>query len=303
MNGTFTEMARAVMANLTEFGFDLVGALIIVIVGWMVASWAERATRKAVDKTTRVDSTLKPILGHIARYGILIFAGIAILAQFGIETASLLTVLGTAGLAIGLALQGTLRDLAAGFMILTHRPFRVEDHIEFNKLDGIVKHVGPFITVLETRDGVYLSVPNSTIWSNPISNNTRNPTRRVQIVFRVDYDEDIDRVFAVLEEELKADSRVLADPKTMVAVQELAENSVNVVARAWTASSEFRKFSLDFTKRIKKRFDQEGIKIPYPHRAIRIERNVKRPELQLVPPEPEIASDPSSPTGPVGPAE
>jgi len=273
MNGTLSEATRAIAAALTEFGVDLVGALIILIVGWMAASWAERATRGAVVKTPRIDSTLAPILGYIARYSILALAGIAILAQFGIQTASLLTVLGTAGLAIGLALQGTLRDLAAGFMILMHRPFRIDDHIEVNKLDGVVQHVGPFVTVLETRDGVYLSVPNSTIWSNPILNDSRNPNRRVQIVFRVDYGEDIDRVIAVLEEELKADARVLADPKIMVAVQDLSENSVNVVARAWTASGEFRKFALDFTKRIKKRFDAEGIRIPYPHRTIRIEGN------------------------------
>jgi len=303
MNGTLTEAARAIVAALTEFGFDLVGALIILIVGWMVASWAERATRKAVDKSTRIDSALKPILGHVVHYSILVFAGIAILAQFGFQTASLLTVLGTAGLAIGLALQGTLRDLAAGFMILMHRPFRVDDHIEVNKLDGVVQHVGPFVTVLETRDGVYLSVPNSTIWSNPIFNNSRNPKRRVQVVFRVDYGEDIDRVIAVLQEELKADARVLADPKTMVAVQELGENSVNVVARAWTESAEYRKFALDFTKQIKKRFDREGIRIPYPHRTIQIETDGTRPEPQLPISQPETASAESSSAPLGGPVE
>jgi len=308
MEGTITATVKEFMTALTGFGFDLVGALIIVIVGWMAASWAQKVIRTALDKTSRVDATLKPIIGNIVRYGILVFAGIAILAQFGVQTASLLTVLGTAGLAIGLALQGTLRDLAAGFMILLHRPFKLDDNIEFYvariKIDGVVQNVGPFVTVLETRDGVYLSVPNSAIWSNPIYNNTRNPKRRVQIVFRVDYGEDLDKVMRVLEEELTADSRVLADPKIAVAVQELSENSVNVVARAWTASSDFRKFALDFTEQIKRRFDQEGIRIPYPHRTIRIESSSNLPEPLNSADNPEISSRTTSrPAMPAGPTE
>ncbi len=173
------------------------GALVLLTVGWMVAGWVGRITRRAIDATPRIESTLAPFLSNIVRYLILAIVLIAVLAQFGVQTASIIAVMGTAGLAVGLALQGTLSHFAAGVVLLILRPFRAEDYIDSGAQSGTVVEIGLFATVLRTADGVFVYVPNGQLMNAAIKNFSRNPTRRIDLVVGIGYGDDIDKAFAI----------------------------------------------------------------------------------------------------------
>ena len=172
-----------------------------------MAGWARRGVLGALDRVPRVDETLKPFIANVARYSILTFVLIAVLAQFGVHTASIIAVLGTAGLAIGLALQGTLQNFAAGIMLLFLRPFRVRDYIDAEGLAGTIDEVGLFITHMHSYDGIYVQVPNSKLWNHAIRNYSRLPTRRLDIVVGISYADDIDKTQAALMNLLENDAR------------------------------------------------------------------------------------------------
>ncbi len=251
-----------------EYGLNLLGALAILIIGRMVASWASKSVLRLLNKTKRVDDTLKPFFANIVRYFILILVVIAVLSQFGIQTASLIAMLGAAGLAIGLALQGTLQNIAAGIMLLFLRPFRVGEYIDAEGISGTVDEIGLFTTHLTTYDGVYVETPNSNLWNRSVINYSRLPTRRLDIPAGIGYGDDIDKAQAVLMDIMVKDSRVHKDPEPATMVLELADSSVNLNLRMWCDAADFWGLKFDLTKAVKQRLDAEGISIPYPQRDV-----------------------------------
>lgn len=261
---------------LTTYGLDVVGAVLILVVGWIVAGWAGRATRAAAERTKWMDATLKPLAVSITRYLVLIITVVAVLNQFGVETTSVIAVLGAAGLAIGLALQGTLSNVAAGVMILMLRPFKIGDYIEAGGMAGTVKEVGLFGTELATPDNVFISVPNSSILSGAISNYSHHDTRRIDIVVGIGYGADIDQAFDVLGTLTRADDRVMKDPAVHLSVRALGASSVDIGVRFWVAAADYWNVLFDLNKGVKQSLDAAGIEIPFPQRVIEI-KNAQPP--------------------------
>lgn len=248
-----------------EYGLSLVSAIFILIAGYVLAGWVSRAIRARLQRIKRFDRTLIPVLSQIARYSILIFTLVLVLAEFGIQTASIITVLGAAGLAIGLALQGTLQNVAAGLMLLFLRPFKVGDFIETAAGSGTVDEIGIFVTELRTSEGLFLSVPNSKMWSDSITNFSRLPTRRVEMVVGISYDDDIDKACALILELVRGEGRVLDAPEPEVNVINLGESSVDLRLRAWTARQDYWDVRWGLVRDVKYALDNAGISIPYPH--------------------------------------
>jgi small conductance mechanosensitive channel len=264
-------LTNDVVGIATTYGIDILGAIIILIVGWIIAAWAQRTVVKALERTRKVDITLRLFFASLARYFILAFTVLAVLAQFGIQTASLIAVFGAAGLAIGFALQGTLSDLAAGVMLLLFRPFKVGDYVEVGGLSGTVESVTLFATELCTPDNVQVLSPNSKIWGAAVKNFSHHSTRRVDFTIGIGYGEDIDTAMKELKNAANEDARVLQDPAPMAAVSELADSSVNLTVRVWCQASFYWPLKFDLNKAFKERLDRAGIEIPFPQTAIHLD--------------------------------
>jgi small conductance mechanosensitive channel len=264
------EIAGSVMELLTTYGLSVVGGVLLLIFGWIVAGWARRAVERALGKIESIDVTLTKFFASGARYLILILTVLAVLSQFGIQTASLITVFGAASLAIGLALQGTLGNLAAGVMLLFFRPFRVGDYVEAGGQAGTVKSIDLFVTEFATPDNVQILVPNGQIWGGSVVNYSHHDTRRVDLVVGIDYGDDIDKAFATVSDVIAADARISDDPAPMVVVGELADNSVNLTIRVWCAAGDYWPLKFDLMKAIKEALDKAGISIPFPQRVVRV---------------------------------
>ncbi len=253
---------------LTMYGLKVIGAILILIVGRMVANWVQIKVAVWLRKTDKADETLIGFLSNLARYVVLIATVLAVLSQFGIETTSLIAVLGAASLAIGLALQGTLSNVAAGVMLLFFRPFKAGDFVETAGISGSVKSITLFVTELATPDNVQILVPNSQVWGSIVKNYSYHATRRVDLVLGIDYADDIEKAQSVVQQVLKEDPRVLADPAPMAVVGNLGESSVDLTIRAWCQAGDYWPLKFDLTKTLKQRFDQENLNIPFPQRTI-----------------------------------
>jgi small conductance mechanosensitive channel len=265
-----SNIQETIMPFIIEYGLDLVGAILILFVGWIVANWIQKRIRKAGRKSEKLDETLTTIFAKTAKVVIMVVVIIAVLQQFGVQTASLLAVVGAAGLAIGLAWQGTLSDIAAGIMILIMRPFKIGDAVEVAGTSGVVDEIGLVLTKMHTFDNVAMYMPNSDIWGTKIMNYAKNDNRRVDMVFGFGYDDDMDKAMQIAREILDADDRVLDDPEPQIAVSELGDSSVNIIVRPWTAKENYWNLKFDITKRIKERYDEEGLSIPYPQRDVHL---------------------------------
>lgn len=252
------------------FGLDLLGAVLILVVGYWIAGRAAVLVRHSLKNAKFVDATLKPLAASIVRYAILIFVLIAVLSNFGVETTSIIAVLGAAGLAIGLALQGTLSNIAAGVMILILRPLKVDEFVEAGSISGTVVEITLFTTLLKTPDGVFISAPNSQIWNSAIKNYSRNPTRRLDIKVGIAYSDDVDSALDFLKNLVESDPRVLKDPAPMSFVATLGESSVDLTARGWVATSEFWPTFWELSRRSKTELEAAGFSIPFPQRDLHI---------------------------------
>jgi len=255
-----------------EFGLKLVIALVIFFVGRTVARMVTRFLRKVM-QTQEVDKILESFVCNLVYWALMLFVIIAAITQVGVETTSMIAVLGAAGLAVGLALQGSLANFAAGVLIVMFRPYRVGDYVEAAGIAGTVLQVQILTTILKTPDNKQIVVPNGQIMGSIITNYSANDTRRVDMVVGVSYSDDLDQVHKVLRELVDADERVLKEPECVIAVSELADSSVNFVLRPWTATADYWNLKFDLTERIKKRFDQEGISIPFPQQDVHIHRS------------------------------
>ena len=253
-----------------QYGLDVVGALIILIGGWVAAGWVRRKLLRVLERTPRVDQTLRPVIASVVRYIILVFVLIAVLARFGVQTTSIIALLAAGGLAVGLALQGTLQNIAAGIMLLFLRPFRVGDYIDAEGLAGTIEEIGLFTTQMRTYDGIYVEVPNGQIWNRAITNYSRVEARRLDLVVGIGYQDDIDKALAAMMDLLVKDERVNDDPEPQVMVNELGDSSVNLNLRCWIAPGDYWSLRFDLTKAIKQRLDAEGITIPFPQRDVHL---------------------------------
>ncbi len=265
-----SQMMEAYGAIALQYGLDTIGALLLVIFGWVVAGWIKRLVERGLMRLPQTDATVSRFLASIARYLVLIVVLIAVLAQFGVQTASILAVLGTAGLAIGLALQGTLSNIAAGVMLLFLRPIKVGEYVDAGGIAGTVDEVGLFSTQLTTFDGVYIQVPNGQIWNSAIKNYSRLPTRRVDVPVGVSYGDDIDKALGVLLSHLQSEPRVLAEPAPEVMVLALADSSVNLNMRCWTNAGDYWALRFDLTKAAKELVEAAGCTIPFPQRDVHV---------------------------------
>lgn len=262
------QIADQVVGLITTYGLDVIGAIIILIVGWIVSGWVYRAVGKGLGRIEKFDVTLRGFFASFAKYLVLIFTGLAVLSQFGIQTASLIAVLGAAGLAIGLALQGTLSNVAAGVMLLLFRPFKVGDYVEAGGHAGTIKAISLFVTEMATPDNVQILIPNSAVWGSSVMNYSYHPQRRVDFLIGIGYGDDISRAMTAVRAVIDADNRALNDPEPMVVVGELGDSSVNLIVRVWCNAADYWAVKFDMTRAIKERLDADGIEIPFPQRVV-----------------------------------
>ncbi len=248
-------------------GPGIVTALIILIVGRWLAKWFSAMGGKALTRGG-VDETLVRFLKKMIYYVLLIAVVIAVADQMGIKTTSFLAILGTAGLAIGLALKDSLANFASGVMLILFRPFKVADAVSIGGVTGKVQQIDLFSTVILTPDNQKVIVPNSGITSGVITNINAEPTRRIDLVVGIGYDDDIRLAKTTLEELVQEDKRILADPATTIAVSELADSSVNLIVRPWVKTDDYWDVRLDLTEKIKITFDEKSISFPYPQQDV-----------------------------------
>ena len=270
MDNQTRELIENVIAIGVEYGVDIAGAIVLLVVGWTVAGWIRRVIRRTLDSVPVLDETLKPFIANFVRYAVLIFVLIAVLNQFGVQTTSIIAVLAATGLAIGLALQGMLANVASGVMLLFLRPFNVGENVEAGGIAGTVAEIGLFNTEIKSSAGPGLVVPNSKIWDGPITNFSRNPTRRFDIAVGIGYDDDIDGAMALLKGLLTGDDRVLDEPEPLVVVQELGDSAVIINLRAWTRSGDYGATVWDLNKEIITELQATGYSIPFPQRDVHI---------------------------------
>jgi len=254
---------------ITLHGLRLFAALAILVIGRWLARWIASMSEKAMNRM-ETDPTLIGFVRKLVYVMLLTFVIMAAIAQIGIQTTSFIAILGAAGFAIGLALQGSLANFAAGVLLIIFRPFKVGDFVEAAGISGVVEALQIFTTTLRTGDNKTIIVPNGQIGSSVIINYSTKDTRRVDLTFGVGYGDDLDHVRTVIRQVLDADKRILAEPSYTIAVAELADSSVNFAVRPWVNSSDYWPVFFDLNEAIKKRFDKEQISIPYPQQDVYI---------------------------------
>jgi small conductance mechanosensitive channel len=255
-----------------DLGLNLLAAIVIFYVGRAIARILTKGVRKVMESQS-VDPILVSFIGTLVQWGLMAFVIIAAITKLGVQTASLVALIGAAGLAVGLALQGSLANFAAGVLIVLFRPYRVGDWVEAAGVAGAVLQVQVLTTILQTADNKQIIIPNGQIMSSIITNYNANNTRRVDMVIGVSYGEDIDKVRKTIRDVAAADSRILRNPECQVAVSELGETRVNFIVRPWVNSADYWDVMFDLTEAIKKRFDKDGISIPYRQREVHVFQN------------------------------
>lgn len=253
----------------TIYGIKIIVALLILFFGRLIAKLVTKIVKRLMQRS-KIDHTIVQFVGSLIYIGLLAFVIIAALGQLGIHTASFIAVLAAAGLAIGLALQGSLSNFASGFLMIIFQPFKVGDYIEGGGVAGTVEEISIFTTVLASPDNKTIIVPNAKLTEDNIVNWTVKGTRRLDLVMGIGYSDDIDKARTVITEVLTAETRLLKDPEPLVAVVELADSSVNFVVRPWVKSSDYWNVYFYLTEALKKAFDANGITIPFPQRDVHV---------------------------------
>jgi len=263
------KIAQRIWELLPVYGLKFAAAVVVFIVGRWIAKILTRLLRRLMERS-KIDPTLVKFAGSVTYIALMTFVIVAALAQIGIQTTSFIAVLGAAGLAIGLALQGSLSNFAAGFLMILFRPFKVGDFIEGAGTAGTVEEIQIFTTQVLTPDNKTVIIPNAKLTGDNIVNYTKRGTRRVDMVFGIGYGEDIDKARAIMADIIAKDERILKEPEPKIAVSELADSSVNFVVRPWSKASDYWNVYFDVTENIKKALDAAGINIPFPQRDVHI---------------------------------
>jgi len=261
------EFLKTIYQYMAEYGLKVVGAIVIFVVGRWLAKLISKLVGKGMTKA-KVDVMLANFVQNLCYISLLVFVVIAALSKIGIQTASFIAVVGAAGLAVGLALQGSLANFASGVLMLIFKPFKVGDFVEAAGAKGVVKEIQIFNTILASPDNIRVIIPNAQVTGSNILNYSANGTRRVDLVVGVSYEDDLKKAQAVIEQVLSCDDRILDDPAVTVAVSELGDSSVNFVVRPWVKSADYWDVYFDITEKVKLELDQNGISIPYPQRDV-----------------------------------
>lgn len=249
-------------AGLSRFALDFFTAAAILVAGWYLSRLAERVVRRFVERSSGVTFDYTPALARIARGAVFLIAAVAALGQLGVQTASITALVGAAGLAVGLALQGTLSNVAAGIMLMILRPFKLGDGIEIGTTAGTVTDIGLFMTRVVTWDGVVVHMPNSTVWGTKITNYSQSVRRRFDLVVSVSYGDDVARALDLLTDVVTSDPRVLTHPAPLFTTKALTDLSVDILAQYWTTAADFLATQSDLKQKVKERFDTEGFTVP-----------------------------------------
>jgi small conductance mechanosensitive channel len=265
------DISRLVDTYVIPWSINIILAIIIYVIGRIVVKVLVNLFGKVLSRS-KYDDMLVDFVKAILHAILMLFVIVASLDKLGVDTTSLVAILGAAGLAIGLSLQGSLQNFAAGVMLLVFRPFKAGDFVEAGGTAGVVKSISIFTTIMTTPDNKEIIVPNGSIYGGNITNFSAKPTRRVDMVVGISYDSDLKKAKEILKEMVAADERILKDPAPTVAVAELADSSVNFVVRPWVASADFWGVKFDFTEAVKLRFDEEGITIPYPQMDVHLHK-------------------------------
>ncbi|QZD94399.1 mechanosensitive ion channel family protein [Qipengyuania gelatinilytica] len=247
---------------------DIAGAFAVLIFGLLAAKLISGWVERALNRSPRFDATVANFLSNLVKYALWAMVIVTVLTQFGVETTSILAALGGMALAIGLALQGTLSNVASGVMILVQRPFKIGEAISAGSVTGVVQQIGLFTTELKQFDGLFVMVPNSQLWNQAIINFHRHPIRRFELVVGIGYGDSMEQARKELLEIAAADERVLADPEPVAFVASLDDSSVGIGLRVWCATADFAPLGWAITEAAKARFDDVGISIPFPQREV-----------------------------------
>ncbi|MGL5036358.1 MAG: mechanosensitive ion channel domain-containing protein [Aeromonas sp.] len=257
---------------LIEYGVNIAAALLTLLIGYIAANLISSGVVKVM-QARKLDITITHFIGSILKYAILVFVVIAALGRVGVQTASFVAIIGAAGLAIGLALQGSLSNFAAGFLLIIFRPIKAGEFIEVAGTAGAVQSVQLFTTVLTSADNKMVVVPNSAILNGTIVNYSRMDTRRVDMTFGIGYGSDLRKAKQLLERLVNEEPRILKDPTVTIAVGALADSSVNIVVRPWVKTADYWGVWFDFHEKVKLTFDAEGIEIPFPQMVMHMQKN------------------------------
>jgi small conductance mechanosensitive channel len=263
------DFAASALGWLRENLVQLAGALAVLVVGVVLARLLTRWADRALSRSERIEPTVAKFLSNLIRYASWVVVAVTVLTQFGVQTTSIIAALGGLALAVGLALQGTLSNVAAGVMILIQRPFRVGEMISAGPVSGTVKAIGLFTTEMVQVDGLYVMVPNNELWNKAIVNFSRMPIRRFELLIGISYSDDIGLARRELLALAQGDARVLAEPGPEVFVAALAESAVTMGLRVWCQTGDYLRLSWDLTEQAKLRFDKAGLTIPFPQREVR----------------------------------
>ena len=268
-NINLEQLSQQLVEIVSTYGLRIIAAILILILGRIVAGMVAKGTRKAMVRSN-VDETLIGFLSGLARAAILAFTLIAVLSKLGVQTTSFVAVLGAAGLAVGLALQGSLGNFASGVLLLIFRPFKKGEYVEAAGTAGVIQEIGIFVTTLFTPDNKKVIIPNSQITGGVITNYSANDTRRVDLMAGIGYSDDIPKAKAVLKRILAEHELVLDDPAPIVELASLGDSSVNIHVRPWVKAPDYWRVHFDVTEAIKMEFDREGISIPFPQRDVHL---------------------------------
>ena len=267
-NIDFNALAAEYWPVLLSGALKVFGALVVLVIGLRIAGWLSSMVRKQTSKRAGVDETLGSFFGSLVRWFVTAAVIIASLQVFGVQATSFVAVLGALTLAIGLSLQGALGNIASGVMIMLFRPYKNGDFVEIADQLGTVKEINLFQTILATLDNVKIIIPNTEAIDGVIKNYSGYDTRRCDIVFGIDYDDDMDKALGIIQTLVDADERVFRDPEPFVKVTNLGDSSVDITCRLWCNATDLWNLKFDLTKKVKEEFDAQGISIPYPHRTL-----------------------------------
>ena len=266
---TEATVVEKMMEALTLYGMKIIASVVIIVVGLWISKIIKNCFVKTLQKK-EVDPTLVGFFASMLHGGLVIFVVISAISKLGVQTTSFVAVIGAAGLAVGLALQGSLSNFAAGILLILFKPFKVGNFVKAGGEAGVIVEVGIFTTEMKTPDNVQIIIPNATIMGSAITNVSAHPTRRIDMTLGVGYDDDLNKAKQIMEDLLAADERVLKDPVVTIAVANLGESSVDFVVRPWVNSGDYWAVKSDFTKAVKEKFDAEGISIPYPQSDVHL---------------------------------
>lgn len=272
MNLQLEKLSDLLMNLLASYGMNVLGAIVTLVVGFMAAGWLTGLTNRAMSRLDKIDPVFRPLPGKLVRVGVMVITLIAVLNRFGVQTTSLIALLGAAGLAIGLALQGTLSNVAAGVMILVFRPFKIGDAVKLGGDIYVIDSLGFFVCKAHLPDGPSAFLPNSGIWGQTIINLsvTDQDMRRIDESYGIGYGDDIDAALAILRRIADEEPRVLQDPAPLIKVESLGDSSVNILFRVWTARADWWDTKLDLIQRCKVALERGGLSIPFPQRDVHL---------------------------------